>query len=102
MSTSGPSPNPTRALHTEPRPSSRHSASPLTPQSVLLDTAAIKPEPATYAEACGAKSTVKANLLHYSLQHISTLDHTAHVYTQCDRCAYAGLVSMQCRSTAHT
>ena len=26
------------------------------------------------------------------MQHISTLDHTAHVYTQCDRCAYAGLV----------
>ena len=72
MSTSGPSPNPTRALHTEPRPNPRHSASPLTPQSVLLDTAAIKSEPATYAEACGAKSTVKANLLHYSLQHIST------------------------------
>ena len=37
-----------------------------------------------------------------SMQHISTLDHTAHVHTQCDRCAYAGLVSMQCRSTAHT
>ena len=35
------------------------------------------------------------------MHHISTLDHTARVYTQCDRCAYAGLVSMQCRSTAH-
>ena len=81
MWTPGPNPNPIRAPHTEPhRPNPRHSASPLTCQSVLLDTArAIKSEPATYAEACGAKSTVppkrcsvKANLLHYSLQHIST------------------------------
>eukprot|EP00964_Phaeocystis_antarctica_P074324 scaffold45682_cov51-Phaeocystis_antarctica.AAC.2 len=31
MSTSGPSPSPIRAPHTEPRPSPRHSASPLTP-----------------------------------------------------------------------
>ena len=72
MWTPGPNPNPiTEPPHTEPRPGPRHSASPLTFQSVLLDTAAIKSEPATYAEACGAKSTVKANLLHYIACSIS-------------------------------
>ena len=63
VDTCGPEPNPTKAPHTEPRrPNPGHRASPsppadLAPQFVLLE-AAIKPEPATYAESCGAKSIV--------------------------------------------
>ena len=100
--------------HTEPRPSPRHKdSSPLTPGQPC-------------AAVCTARGHHQARASHLrgvvrrqehrvpetrqpqgidpastSMQHISTLDHTAHEYTQCDRCAYAGLVSMQCRSTAH-
>ena len=108
-----PIPNPTRALHIEPRPShttQRIIAQPdlnLAPQSSPLE-AAVKSEPAFDAESCGAKSTVPpkrgfvkaVTLLHYSRSahsQVANALHRAHLRS----CAHAGLMRMQCRSTAH-
>jgi hypothetical protein len=108
-----PIPNPTRALHIEPRPShatQRLIAQPdlnLAPQSPPLE-AAVKSEPAFDAESCGAKSTVPpkrgfvkaVTLLHYSRSaHSQAANALHHVHPR--SCAHAGLMRMQCRSTAH-
>ena len=106
-------PNPTRVLHIDPRPS--HATAPhrpqpdlnLAPQSSPLE-AAVKSEPAFDAESCGAKSTVPpkrgfvkaVTLLHYSRSahsQVANALHRAHLRS----CAHAGLMRMQCRSTAH-
>jgi len=100
-------------LHIDPRPS--HATAPhrpqpdlnLAPQSSPLE-AAVKSEPAFDAESCGAKSTVPpkrgfvkaVTLLHYSRSahsQVANALHRAHLRS----CAHAGLMRMQCRSTAH-
>ena len=79
----------------------------LAPQSSPLE-AAVKSEPAFDAESCGAKSTVPpkrgfvkaVTLLHYSRSahsQVANALHRAHLRS----CAHAGLMRMQCRSTAH-
>ena len=108
-----PIPNPTRALLIEPRPShatQRLIAHPdlnLAPQSSPLE-AAVKSEPAFDAESRGAESTVPpkrgfvkaVTLLHSSRSaHSQVANALHHVHPR--SCAHAGLMRMQCRSTAH-